>query len=148
MVNTYPPYVSEAVRQWGVGDAAAKAAADAGHPGDPGGAKAEYAAWGTAHPKPRATLAQVADHIDHIVRRIGVDHVGIGGDFDGIEDTAQGMEDVSTYGALFTELARRGYSKADLEKISSGNMLRVLKAAEDYAASARAAPPAENPTSF
>ena len=148
MVNTYPPYVSEAVRQWGVGDAAAKAAADAGHPGDPGGAKAEYAAWGTAHPKPRATLAQVADHIDHIVRRIGVDHVGIGGDFDGIEDTAQGMEDVSTYCALFTELARRGYSKADLEKISSGNMLRVLKAAEDYAASARAAPPAENPTSF
>ena len=148
MVNTYPPYVSEAVRRWGVADAAAKAGADANHPGDPSGAKAEYAAWGAAHPKPRATLAQVADHIDHIVRHIGVDHVGIGGDFDGIEDTALGMEDVSTYPALFTELARRGYSKADLEKIASGNMLRVLKAAEDYAAAHRGDPPIENPTVF
>ena len=148
MVNTYPPYVSEEVRRWGVADAAAKAGADANHPGAPSVAEAEYATWGAAHPKPRASLTQVADHIDHIVRRIGVDHVGIGGDFDGIEDTAEGMEDVSTYPALFTELARRGYSKASLAKIASGNMLRVLQAAEDYAAAHRADPPIESTTSF
>ena len=148
MVNTYAPYVSEAVRQWGVAHAAAKARADADHVGEPVIAEAVLTAWEVGYPKPHATLAQVADHIDHIVRRIGIDHVGIGGDFDGIEDTTQGMEDVASYPALFTELARRGYTKVDLEKIASGNMLRVLRAAESYAAAHRADPPIESATSF
>ena len=104
--------------------------------------------WAQANPKPLATLAQLADHIDHIARRVGADHIGMGGDFDGIGDTTTGMEDVSTYPALFTELARRGYSQADLEKISSRNMMRVLKAAEAYAATHRSDPPIENPTTF
>jgi len=147
MVNTFPPYVSEATRQWGAAEAGEKAHANANHPGDPDGAQAEHTAWTQSHPKPPATLAQVADHIDHIVRRIGIDHVGIGGDFDGIDDTTQGMADVSCYPALFTELARRGYTKADLAKIASGNMLRVLQAAERYAA-ARSEPPIESPTHF
>ena len=148
MVNTVPDYVSAAAYAWDVDHAAAGAAADERHIGDPAGAKAELAGWVAAHPKPRATIGDVADHIDHIVKRIGVDHVGVGADLDGMDETVLGMEDVSTYPALFTDLARRGYSKADLEKIASGNMLRVLKAAEAYAAAHRADPPIESPTTF
>jgi membrane dipeptidase len=83
---------------------------------------------------PRATLAQVADHIEHIRRVAGADHVGIGGDFDGIEDVVQGLEDVSRYPALFAELARRGWSDADLRKLAGENVLRVFSQAEQVAA--------------
>ncbi len=103
--------------------------------------------WDAAHPKPVATLAQLADHIDHIARRIGAAHVGVGADFVGGGRVA-GFASVADYPALFTELARRGYTRADLEKIASGNMLRVMKAAEAYAAAHRADPPIESPTAF
>jgi membrane dipeptidase len=83
---------------------------------------------------PRATLAQVADHIDHIRRVAGVDHVGIGGDFDGIDDVVEGLEDVSTYPALFAELARRGWSEGDLAKLAGENVLRAFEEAERVAA--------------
>ena len=72
----------------------------------------------------------------------------MGADFDGMSSTTQGMEDVSGYPALFAELARRGYSQADLRKIASGNMLRVLRGAEAYAAAHRGDPPIETPTQF
>jgi membrane dipeptidase len=91
-------------------------------------------AWKVANPSPVATLSQVADHIDHIRRVAGADHVGIGGDFDGISETVQGLEDVSTYPALFAELVRRGWSDADLKKLAGENVLRVLARAEDVAA--------------
>ena len=87
----------------------------------------------------------MADQIDHIRKVAGIDHVGLGGDYDGMEHGPKGMEDVSGYPALFVELARRGYSKEDLEKISSGNIMRVLKAAEAYAAAHRGDPPIEYP---
>jgi membrane dipeptidase len=148
MVVTLPSYVSDEVRAWSNRRAAEKARLDAFHVGDPKAAEAGLAAWLEAHPAPRSTIAQVADHIDHIVRRAGIDSVGIGGDFDGMSSTTQGMDDVSGYPALFAELARRGYSQADLEKISSRNMLRVLRAAEDYAAAHRGDPPIESPTRF
>lgn len=83
---------------------------------------------------PGATLAQVADHIEHIRRVAGVDHVGIGGDFDGIDDVVRGLEDVSTYPALFAELARRGWTEADLRKLAGENVLRALEQAERVAA--------------
>jgi len=83
---------------------------------------------------PRATLAQVADHIEHIRRVARADHVGIGGDFDGIEDVVQGLEDVSRYPALFAELARRGWSDADLRKLAGENVLRAFAQAEQVAA--------------
>ena len=70
------------------------------------------------------------------------------GDMDGIENTVQGMEDVSKYPALFVELARRGYSQADLEKIASRNLLRVMKGAEAYAKAHAGDAPIENPTTF
>lgn len=79
---------------------------------------------------PRATLAQVADHIDHIKSVAGIDHVGLGGDFDGITAVVQGLEDVSTYPQLIRELLRRGWSDGDVRKLTRGNILRVLRAAE------------------
>jgi membrane dipeptidase len=87
-----------------------------------------------AHPLPRATLAQVADHIEHVHKVAGADHVGIGGDFDGIGEGPLGLEDVSRYPDLFAELVRRGWSDADLEKLAGRNLLRVLRAAEATAA--------------
>ncbi|MEZ5316266.1 MAG: dipeptidase [Vicinamibacterales bacterium] len=87
-------------------------------------------AWRQANPPPRATIAQVADHIDHIRQVAGIDHIGLGGDFDGITSVVQGLEDVSTYPALVAELLRRGYSDEDIAKIANRNVLRVLRAAE------------------
>jgi len=87
-------------------------------------------AWVAAHPRPQATLAQVANHIDHVRKVAGVDHVAIGSDFDGIEHTPVGLEDVSRFPQLFAELARRGWSDADLRKLAGGNFLRVFRAAE------------------
>lgn len=79
---------------------------------------------------PRATIIQVADHIDHIKDVVGIDHIGLGGDFDGITQLVMGLEDVSTYPDLLAELLRRGYSDEDIRKIAGKNILRVFKAAE------------------
>jgi membrane dipeptidase len=144
MVVTLPSYVSNEVRGWTVRHAAEKARIEANRLGDPAGAKAELDAWTKANPYPRATIPQVADHIGHIVKRAGIDHVGLGGDFDGMDQTVVGMEDVSTYPELLVELARRGYSQGDLEKIASRNMLRAMRAAEAYAAAHGNDPPIEN----
>ena len=89
--------------------------------------------WRATHPVPKATLSQVADHIDHVRRVAGVDHVGIGGDFDGIDEVVEGLEDVSTYPALFAELARRGWSDGDLRKLAGENFLRAFARAEAVA---------------
>jgi membrane dipeptidase len=148
MVNFYPDYISRAVWEWKAARAGEVARQAILHPGSPSDADAAVAAWEKAHPMPVATLAQVADHIDAIVRRIGVGHVGLGSDFDGGSRGMEGLPDVSAYPALFTELARRGYSEQELEMIASGNMLRVMRAAEAYAAAHRTDPPIENATSF
>ena len=90
--------------------------------------------WSALHPRPRATLAQVADHIEHVRKVAGPDHVGIGSDFDGIENVPIGLEDVSTFPALFAELIRRGWSDGDLKKLAGENAQRTLRAAEATAA--------------
>ena len=90
--------------------------------------------WRAAHPAPHATLAQVADQIDYVRKVAGVDHVGIGADFDGITEVVQGLEDVSKYPALFAELARRGWSDAGLKKLAGENLLRVFAQAEAVSA--------------
>lgn len=95
-------------------------------------------------PEPPASVAQLADHVDHIREVAGIDHIGIGADFDGMPGGPVGMEDVAGYPALFVELARRGYSQSDLEKIASRNMMRVLRAAEAYAAAHRGDAPIEH----
>jgi membrane dipeptidase len=90
--------------------------------------------WKAANPQPKATLKQVADHIEHVRRVAGVDHVGIGSDFDGIETTPEGLEDVSKFPELFAELIRRGWSDGDLKKLAGQNVLRAMRAAEATAA--------------
>ena len=77
------------------------------------------------------SFERIADHIDHAVKVGGVDHVGLGSDFDGIDSAPRGMEDVSKLPTLVQELARRGYSETDLEKILGGNLLRVMRRVED-----------------
>lgn len=83
---------------------------------------------------PKATLSQVADHIDHIRKVAGIDHIGIGGDFDGITQVVEGLEDVSKYPDLTAELLKRGYSDGDVKKILGLNVLRVMTQAEKVAA--------------
>jgi membrane dipeptidase len=93
----------------------------------------EIKQWRAAHPEPRATLSQVADQIDYVRKVAGVDHIGIGSDFDGITEVVQGLEDVSKFPNLFAELARRGWSDADLRKLAGENLLRVFDQAEAVA---------------
>jgi membrane dipeptidase len=90
--------------------------------------------WKATHPAPRATLKQVADHIEHVRQVAGIDHVGIGSDFDGIDSTPEGLEDSSKFPDLFAELIRRGWTDTDLKKLAGQNLLRVLRAAEATAA--------------
>ena len=94
----------------------------------------EGEAWKAAHPVPDVTLSEVADHIEYIRKVAGADHVGIGGDFDGINVVIKGLEDVSTYPALFAELVRRGWSDDDLRKLAGDNVLRAMTRAEEVAA--------------
>ena len=100
------------------------------HPDDPERRTSELASWDADHPAPRATLGDVADHIDYLCSTMGDEHVGIGSDFDGIGDTPDGLEDVSKFPDLFVELARRGYTDDQLRAIAGGNILRVLRAVE------------------
>ena len=145
MAIAYPSYLSEALRQWGATRAGEEAREKVLYPGDPGRVRNGLAAWDSAHPAPKATIGQMADQIDHLKAVAGIDHIGLGGDYDGMLTGPQGMEDVSGYPALFVELARRGYTQEELEKIASRNMMRVLKAAEAYAAEHRGDPPIEYP---
>lgn len=134
MVNAYPLYVSEPLRQWMADHGGAQARLEALDLGNPGQFKADLAAWEQAHPKPEATLEQVADHIEHIAKVAGKDHVCIGADFWG-DPGPKGFEDVSRYPALLAELMRRGWSDADIAKLAGENVLRVMEAAEKVAAS-------------
>ncbi len=145
MAVAYPSYISEARKQWGAAVRAEAARAETLNPGNPDAAKAQVENWKSANPEPVSTIAQLADHIDHIRKVAGIDHIGIGGDYDGMATGPEGMEDVTGYPNLFAELARRGYSRADLEKISSRNMMRVMRKAEAYAARRSADAPIESP---
>jgi membrane dipeptidase len=109
------------------------------YPDDADERKKGLDAYVKAHPGPKATLPMVADHIDHIRAVAGIDHIGIGGDLDGIEAVVEGLEDVSKYPALSAELLRRGYSEKDVAKILGGNVLRVMRRAEQIALEMRSA---------
>ncbi len=93
--------------------------------------------WLESNPMPSATLQQVADHIDHLRDVAGIDHIGIGSDFDGIRAVPVGLEDVSKYPALIAELLERGYAEDDVAKIAGRNLLRVMREAEAAAARIR-----------
>ena len=130
MVDFLPHYVSEEVYTWSTLREAEKARLEALHLGAPDLAETGLDAWEEQHPKPRSTLAQVADHVDHIAERIGVAHVGIGTDFDGMRDQPDGLDDVSAIPELLVELLRRGYTDADIADIAGNNVLRALEGAE------------------
>ena len=130
MVTFVPSYLSQIVREWESERVAERAKAKALNPGDPKAADAAVAAWAAANPEPRATIADVANHIDHIRKVAGIDHIGIGGDFGGTDSLPDGLGTVATYPALFAELVRRGYSREELGKIAQGNVLRVMRAVE------------------
>ena len=130
MVNFNPGFVSEAVRAYGDSVSAwARALRAAG--GDSATRADSMKAWDAR--APHATLKQVADHIDYIRRMAGVDHVGIGSDFDGITEVPDGLEDVSKFPDLIAELLRRGWSDVDVKKVAGLNILRVMRAAEQVA---------------
>ncbi|HYD23726.1 MAG TPA: dipeptidase [Croceibacterium sp.] len=143
MVVALPSYLSETVRQWAAERAGEEARLKSLWQGNPDGVKAGLAEWERLHEKPVASFLDMAEHIDHIREVAGIDHIGLGGDYDGMDSGPAGMEDVAGYPTLFRELARRGYSQADLEKIASRNMMRVLREAEAYAAVHRGDPPIE-----
>jgi membrane dipeptidase len=97
-------------------------------------------------PKIEVSLGEVADHVEHVRRTAGVDHIGLGGDYDGNDSWPEGLEDVSGYPKLLAELIRRGWSDADLAKLSSGNILRVMEEAEQVSARLQQARPASTAT--
>ena len=144
MVTFVPSFISEQVRAWNAEEDAAEARLKALFPGDPKRVESELEAWRKANPAPRATLAQVADHIEHVRRTAGVDHVGIGSDFDGITAVPLGLEGVGDFPVLLAELLRRGWSEADLRKLAGENLLRVLRDAEKNAIRLRKERPASS----
>lgn len=139
MVDFAPGYVSDKARRWAADSAAEKTRLNAPpyrglYIGQPEKAAAAYAAWLKEHPEPAVTLSEVADHIEHVAKVAGHDHVGIGSDFDGVgHPLPVGLEDVSTYPKLLEELMRRGWSDADIAKLAGGNVLRVMERAEQVA---------------
>ncbi len=132
MITFVPRFVSPVLREW---DLQAHAAAEAA-----GVATNDHAAYtafsrtyAESHPAPRATLADVVAHCEHVREVAGIDHIGLGGDYDGVDRLPDGLEDVSCYPKLLAALADRGWSRDDLGKLTSRNILRVLQAADDAA---------------
>ncbi|MGB2718014.1 MAG: dipeptidase [Vicinamibacterales bacterium] len=145
MVTFVPGFLSPKVADWTSTQASEESRLKLQFPNDENAVKTGMAAWTAAHPAPRATIQDAADHIDHIRSLAGVDHIGLGGDFDGITAVVQGLEDVSAYPALTAELLRRGYKDDDILKITGQNILRVMKSVERVSKSLqsrRAASPA------
>ena len=127
-------YVSEDLRTWAERRQAERATLSKDQSGDNVAFTAGLAAWDRVNPKPRATIAQVVDHIDHIRDMIGVDYIGLGGDYDGTSSLPVGLEDVSKYPDLIVEILRRGYTDEAVRKIIGLNVLRVMREVEAVAA--------------
>ena len=137
MVTFVPSFVSAECADW-LADLKAEAARRGVDPKDLGQLFSLKPEWELTHPVPQATLAQVSDHVEHVRKVAGVEHVGLGGDFDGTPDVTVGLEDVSAYPALFAELLARGWTEADCAALAGGNLLRALREAESFAARAQA----------
>ena len=142
MVNFYPVFLSRDVWQWNIARNAEETRLKGNFPFSAAQVKAGLEQWERANPRKPVSVSAVADHIEHIARVAGHDHVGIGADLDGIPYTAVGLESVATYPRLLAELIRRGWSDANLAKLAGGNVLRALRRAEAVArASDSSAPP-------
>jgi membrane dipeptidase len=134
MVTFVPGFDSPAVRAHGLERGRVQSAARQRLGADTAALTREMRAWDASHPAPKATLADVANHLDHIKKTAGPDNVGIGGDFDGVDDDLpEGLQDISNYPDLFAELIMRGWTDAELKKLAGENVLRALEAAEKVA---------------
>lgn len=133
MVTFVQSFTSEELRQWYAERNGYQEKIESLYGGQPDSVSAKMEEWTDENEMPRSTLEQVADHIDHIKEVVGVDYIGIGGDYDGVSSLPLGLEDVSTYPALFAELLSRGYTEEELEKIAGLNMLRVMRGMEEVA---------------
>ncbi|QTC91817.1 dipeptidase [Brevundimonas goettingensis] len=133
MVTFVPGFVSAAIADWNrqMGEEATRLGVDPGaEPLDPA-----LAAWAEAHPRPHATVADVVAHIQHVREVAGIDHVGLGGDFDGVESLPDGITGVDAYPEILAALMAAGWSEADIRKLAGENLLRVMRAVEAVARS-------------
>jgi membrane dipeptidase len=144
MVNFYLGHLWEPYREWDAEHSAAEARFADLYTGRPEVRKAKLSEWERAHPAPSAGIGIIADHIEHIAKVAGFNHVGLGGDLDGIpyDGAPAGMNSVSGYPLLFAELIRRGWSDDNLAKLAGGNVLRVMREAERVATAMKDEAPA------
>ena len=144
MVNFYLGHLWDTFREWDAAHSAEQARLAALYTGQPDVRKTKLAEWEQSHPAPSTGVGIIADHIEHVAKVAGYDHVGLGGDLDGIpaNGAPPGMNSVSGYPLLFAELIRRGWSDENLSKLAGGNVLRVMRDAEKVAASMKNEPPA------
>lgn len=139
MITFFPQYLTERASKHGDLKKEEWTRLGKAYPNQPKKVKAAMKAWDDANPLLHAaTLSDVADHIDHVRKIIGIDYVGVGGDYEGFDGPPEGLEDVSCYPALLAELMRRGYTKDDIKKVAGLNVLRVLRQAETVAAKLKA----------
>ena len=146
MVTFVPGFASAKVAAHSARQAALRDSVAKAHPGDNDAQFRAVAAWRQANPAPMAVLAEVADHLDHIKRVAGAAHVGVGGGYDGITETVEGLEDVSKYPDLLAELVKRGWTDAELRGVAGENVLRALAQAEAVAQRLQKARPASTAT--
>jgi membrane dipeptidase len=144
MVTFVPAFLSEEVRAWNAQEDAEEARLKALHPEDPDRVKSELEAWTRQNPSPKAALAQAADHIEYVRRTAGIDHVGIGSDFDGITSTPTGLGGVDGYPVLLAELLRRGWTDEEVKKLAGLNVLHAFREAEKVAERLRKERPASD----
>ncbi|RZJ05853.1 MAG: membrane dipeptidase [Brevundimonas sp.] len=134
MVTFVPGFISEEVRAWSAAQAAEDARLKSLNPGNPTAVTEGMAAWTAAHPIPHAGVADVVAHIQHVREVAGIDHVGLGGDFDGVTALPDGVDGVDAYPRILTALMEAGWSEADIRKLVGENILRVMRAVEATAA--------------
>lgn len=142
MVTIVPGFISKDVWDWSARRAGEAARLEQVHRASKAAVADGLKAWEAANPRPATDVTTVADHIEHVARVAGYDHVGIGGDYDGIPYTPTGLEGVDAYPRLFAELIRRGWSDANLAKLAGGNAIRALRGAEATARAMRTEKPA------
>lgn len=130
MVTIVPGFISKAVWDWSANRSGEEARLKAIHRSSQAAVDAGLKAWDAANPRPETDVRTVADHISHVAQVAGHEHVGLGGDYDGIPYTPTGLEGVETYPLIFAELIRRGWSDKELALLAGGNVLRVMRKAE------------------
>ncbi len=133
MVTFVPSFLTEARRWWGAALDGEEKRLQGLHPESAERVKTDLASWRVEHPEPRPSVADVADHIEHVKKIAGIDHVGIGSDFDGITSTPIGLGGVEGFPVVLAELLRRGWTDAEIKKLAGENLLRALREAETVA---------------